>query len=187
MINQLKDVSKITIGLYAKSKPNGQIYYLQGRDFDNYKQLNSSIEPSLEWDTNINNHLLHEGDVIIAAKGFDYFAFTFKNEVSPAVASSMFIVLRKIDSAKVISDFMTWYINHPTTQSYLNASAKGTSIQSINKKTIEELEIPLPDLKTQQLIIDAAQLVKEEKITRERITILKDQLLNQQLLKAIAQ
>lgn len=183
----LKDISRITTGLYAKSQPNGGIYCLQGRDFNVYKQLNSYIEPSLDWDPNIEKHFLNEGDIIIAAKGIDYFAYKFKNEVSPAVASSMFIVLRHIDNTKVLSDFITWYINHPTTQSYLSGAAKGTSIQSINKKTIENMEIPLPSIKKQQLIIEAAHLLKEEIVIKEQITSLKNKLINQQLFKAISQ
>src|SRR5690606_630355 len=134
---------------------------LQGRDFDSYKQLIGSSEPTVLRDANINKHLLKYGDVLVAVKGFDYFAYTYKDEVSPAVASSMFMVLRDIDNSKVLPDFVTWYINHPNTQSYLSASAKGTSIQSINKKTIENIEIPLPSIKKQQTIVEAAQLLKE--------------------------
>lgn len=173
------------MGPYAKSHPEGEVYCLQGRDFNDYKQLSGAIEPTVLKNANIKKHFLNYGDVLVAAKGSDYFAFTYKNEVTPAVASSMFMVLRNIDTSKVVPDFVTWFINHPNTQSYLSAAAKGTSIQSINKKTIETMEIPLPTIKKQQLIIDAAHLVKEERILKAHITNLKDLLISQQLFNAI--
>lgn len=184
---KIKDIGRITSGLYAKSVAGGDVYCLQGRDFNSYRQLIGNVKPTAFKDATIEKHFLDHGDVLIAVKGFDYFAFTYKNEVTPAVASSMFMVLRHIDTSKALPDFVTWYINHPYTQSYLSTAAKGTSIQSINKKTIEHLKIPLPSIKKQHLIVEAALLLKEERAIGEALRILKDKLINQQLYKAITQ
>ncbi len=175
----------MTTGIYSKTYSSGEIYYLQARDFDVFGTLKADLEPSLLVKGNTEKHYLDPGNVLIAAKGFDHFAAVFKGEYAPAVASSIFIVLRNIDQTKVLPDFLAWYINHPQTQKYLNGNAKGTSLPSINKKILSEMEIDLTPIEKQKTIMKVSQLKIKEKRLKNEIEALQETLFNQQLINAL--
>ncbi len=182
---KLKDICEISTGVYVKTERVGDIYYLQARDFNSYNQLKNDLKPEV-LGYNINKkHYLKSGDVIVAAKGVNHFAYTYNQEVSPAVASSMFIVLRQFNKDKVDSGFVTWYINHPKTQRYLDRSSKGSGIPSINKSNIGDLEISIPAIEKQKLILSINNLKIKESQLQAKITVLKNEVLNEQLIKLV--
>lgn len=182
-MQKLNNIASIGSGIYSNTNPEGEVYYLQARDFDAAHQLETAeLEPVLLRDKSIEKHFLKKGDVLVAAKSGDFFAAVYCGEVEPAVASTMFLVLRDIDQDQILSDFLAWYINLPSSQELLQRLSKGSSVQSINKKTLAELEIPLPDLKKQHLIIKISKLQVQEKNLSQQIQILNTQITNQQLL-----
>ncbi|WP_338360074.1 restriction endonuclease subunit S [Yeosuana marina] len=182
---KLQNICHISTGVYVKTERIGDVYYIQARDFDKYLNLELGLKPEIYSGNINNNHYLKSGDIIIAAKGFHHFAFTFKEQVMPAVASSMFIVLRQIDRNKAIPDFITWYINHPKTQTHLSRVSKGSSLPSINKSIIGELEISIPSLEKQELILTISKLRVEESRLKECIEDLKDDLINEKLINIL--
>ena len=185
MIKKVKNICKLSTGVYVKTERVGDVYYLQARDFDAYNQLNFNLKQEV-LSHNINDkHFLRRGDVILAAKGVNHFAFTYSEEVSPAVASSMFIVLRQFDANEVDSGFVTWYLNHPKTQAYLDRSSKGSSMPSISKSIIGELEINLPSIEKQKLILSADKLKIKANQLQDKISELRNEVVNEQLIKLV--
>ena len=63
--------------------------------------------------------------------------------------------------------------------------ARGTSIASISKAVLDELEIFIPDLKTQELILNITQLRNTEKKLKQEIEILREKLIQQLIINAI--
>lgn len=181
----IKDITTITTGIYTKTHSKGSVFYLQARDFDKYKTLKTNLEPNITNANSIKKHLLNKGDVLIAAKGFDNFAVMYNKDVSPAVASSIFIVLRNIDNSIIMPEFLVWFLNHPKTQLLLKKNAKGTSLPSINKKHIGEMEIPIPNIKKQKLIMEVGKLNIQEKQLHSKIQRLKETIINQQLINVL--
>ncbi len=182
---QIKNIATITTGIYTKTHVKGNVFYLQARDFNKYKILKTNLEPNITNSDSVKKHFLNKGDVLIAAKGFDNFAAVHNEEVNPAVASSMFIVLRNIDTSLILPEFIVWYLNHPKTQSLLKKNAKGTSLPSINKKHIGEMEIPVPTIKKQKLIMKVGKLSIKEKQLHNKIQSLKKTIVNQQLINVL--
>jgi len=185
MIIKLKDICKISTGVYVKTDRVGDVYYLQARDFNSYNQLEDDLKPEVLGGNINKKHFLKSGDVIVAAKGVNHFVFTYNKEVTPAVASSMFIVLREFNKEKVDSGFVTWYINHPKTQRYLDRSSKGSGIPSINKSIVGDLEINLPSIDKQRLILSTDKLKIKANQLQEKIAVLKNEVLNEQLIQLV--
>ena len=183
----IKNIAKLTTGVYSKTSSMGDVYYIQGRDFDQYGRLKSNLRPSVIRSNTIEKHILSYGDVLITAKGFDHNAISYKCEVAPAVASSMFILIRDIDQNVVLSDFLVWYLNHPNTQAYLARMAKGTALPAINKKIIGNLEVPIPSLEKQKIIMHIGSLRIREKQLKNDLVAMQETLINQQLLNALNQ
>lgn len=160
------------------------VVYLQSKHFDENGQLNSSLHPDLLADTISEKHLLRPGDVLFAAKGTKNFAAVYENQNTVAVASTSFFVIRLTDN-NVLPEFLAWFLNHPATQKMLKGQALGTSIASISKAVLEELEITVPDNKKQKLILTIYQLRNTEKRLKQQIENLREKQIQQQIINSI--
>lgn len=180
----LKNITTIQTGVFAKPISKGEIVYLQSKHFDENGELSDILYPDLNSDGKIDKHLLRKGDVLFAAKGTRNFAAIYENENISAVASTSFFVIRLIKDY-IIPGYLTWFLNHPNTQILLKGKARGTSIASISKSVLEELEIPVPDIKKQKLILTIYHLRNKEKNIKQQIETLREQQIQQQIINAI--
>lgn len=180
----VKDITRIQTGLFAKPAGIGKLVYLQSKHFDEYGQLHAVLHPDLVTDGISEKHLLKDGDVLFAAKGYKNFAAVFENHNEPAVASTSFFVIRPADK-RVLSQYLAWFLNNPTTQTLLKGQAIGTSIPSISKLVLENLEITVPSIEIQKAILQITQLRNKEKSLKQEIEVLRDKCLNQQLFQAM--
>lgn len=185
MRKQIKSLAKIQSGLYIKAIPDGDAYYLQVKDFDIYGRVVTGLTTMVKLDVNLCNHLLTGGDLLFAAKGTTNFCAVYDPNIGNAFASSSFLVLRTINREIVLPEFLCWFINHPNTMQILKSHAVGTSIPSITKSAVGDLEIDLPTIEIQKTILQVAELQRREielcnKIAQKRI-----ELVNQSLIKLI--
>jgi len=180
----IKSITNIQTGLFAKPAGVGEVVYLQSKNFDEYGQLHSELHPDLVADGISEKHLLKDGDVLFAAKGTKNFAAVFENHNEPSVASTSFFVIRPTDN-KVLPQFLAWFLNNPTTQNLLKGQAIGTSIPSISKQVLENLEITVPDIETQKAILQITKLRNKEKSLKQEIETLREKQIQQQIINAI--
>lgn len=184
MKTALKHITTIQTGVFAKPIQKGEIVYLQSKHFDENGELTEILYPDLNIDSKINKHLLEKGDVLFAAKGTKNFAAWYERDEIPAVASTSFFVIRLQDK-NVLPGYLTWFLNHPSTQQLLKAHARGTSIASISKAVLSELKIPIPDIRKQQLILNIYELRNKEKKLKQQIETLREKEIQQLLINAI--
>lgn len=180
----IKDITNIQTGLFAKPAGIGELVYLQSKHFDEYGQLHSVLHPDLPAEGISEKHLLKDGDVLFAAKGTKNFAAVFENNNEPSVASTSFFVIRPT-SNKVLPKFLAWFLNNHSTQTLLKGQAIGTSIPSISKQVLENLEITIPSIETQLAILQITQLRNKEKSLKQRIEALREKQIQQQIINAI--
>lgn len=180
----LKNIATIQTGVFAKPAHNGDIVYLQARHFDENGLLLGELHPDLMADDISEKHILKIGDVLFAAKGTKNFAAVFEDYNPPSVASTSFFVIRILNEA-VLPQYLAWYLNNPDTQQFLKNLARGTSIASISKAVLDDLEIFIPDLKTQELILKITQLRNTEKGLKQEIEILREKHIHQLIINAI--
>lgn len=164
----LKHITSIQTGVFAKPIQKGEVVYLQAKHFDESGELAEILYPDLDLDSKIGKHLLKKGDVLFAAKGSKNFAAWYENDKMPAVASTSFFVIRLIDN-NVLPGYLTWFLNHPSTQTLLKGQARGSSIASISKAVLSELEIPIPSIQKQELILRIFKLRNRERTLKQQI------------------
>jgi restriction endonuclease S subunit len=123
--------------------------------------------------------------VLFAAKGFKNFATVYEMHNLPAVASTSFFVIRLKDE-NIISGYLAWFMNHPLTQTLLKANAHGTAMASISKVVLQELEISIPSLQTQKIILKISELRKNEKQLTQQLEELKEHQIQHQIFKALS-
>jgi restriction endonuclease S subunit len=122
--------------------------------------------------------------VLFAAKGTKNFAAVFENHNEPSVASTSFFVIRPTDK-KLLPQYLAWVLNSHTTQTLLKGQAIGTSIPSISKQVLENLEIAVPSIETQKAILQITKLRNEEKLLKQKIEVLREKQIQQQIINAI--
>ncbi|MDX2249983.1 MAG: restriction endonuclease subunit S [Bacteroidia bacterium] len=180
----IEHITTIQTGLFAKPAGTGDVVYLQSKHFDENGQLLGEIHADLNADRISEKHLLRQGDVLFAAKGTKNFATVYTKPNKPAVASTSFFVIRLTDK-KVLPEYLAWFLNHPDTQTFIKDNARGTAIPSIRKTVLENLEIPIPSLEKQRVIIRLSDLAKKESTLRIAILQQRKFLIDQQIIKAI--
>jgi restriction endonuclease S subunit len=109
----------------------------------------------------------------------------YKGIIKPAVASSMFIVLRIENTKQLLPEFLAWFVNNPNTQTILSGNAKGTALPSINKDDVGSLEISIPPLKHQESILKIQSLRKQEISIKKQMDDLREQYIQQIILNTI--
>ena len=184
MKNLIKDITHIQTGLFAKPSGIGELVYLQSKHFDEYGQIHAVLHPDLIAEGVSEKHLLKEGDVLFAAKGTKNFAAVFENHQEPSVASTSFFVIRPTDK-KLLPQYLDWVLNSHSTQTLLKGQAIGTSIPSISKQVLENLEITVPGIEIQQAILQITKLRNKEKSLKLEIETLREKQIQQQIINAI--
>jgi len=69
----------------------------------------------------------------------------------------------------------------------LKAQAMGTSIPSISKLVLKELEIPLPSIEKQKSVVSISKLRLQEKTIQSTLESLRDKKIQHQIINAINQ
>lgn len=159
--NKLLHIAQIRFGLYAKPKPKGAIQYLQAKQFDKSGNMVSTSDMFLDEDSKILPHLLIDGDILLAGKGFRIFSWRYNESLGPAVASSIFFVIRP-DKDKVDPDYLTTLLNMKKSLAYFEQLSAGTNINSIRKNELGEFPIPMLPIKQQIKIANLNRLHAEQ-------------------------
>jgi restriction endonuclease S subunit len=182
---KISSIANINSGIYSSAISVGEVYYIQARDFDENRQIVSNLTPVLSYEENLEKHFLQPGDILIVAKGASFLSAVYDGSYSPAVASTVFLVIRITNKDQIDPWYVSWYLNQTSTQIYFLSISRGTSIPSINKKMLSELDIPIPSIEKQKLIIELIGLQHKDKFLNRRITELKDIQMNQIITTAI--
>ena len=180
----IKNIANIQTGLFAKPSGIGELVYLQSKHFDEYGQLHSVLHSDLVAESIPEKHLLKSGDVLFAAKGTKNFATVFEYHNEPSVASTSFFVIRPTNK-KLLPQYLAWVLNSYATQILLKGQAIGTSIPSISKQVLENLEIAIPSIDMQKAILQITKLRNKEKFLKQKIETLKEKQIQQQIINAI--
>lgn len=183
---KIRDIATLQTGLFAKPLAMGEVVYLQSKHFDDQGNLIAKLHPDLSREEISTKHVLRYGDVLFAAKGTKNFAAVYEEHNLPAVASTSFFVIRLFDS-KVLPEYLVWFLNNQSTQVSLKAQAMGTSIPSISKVVLEELEIPVPTIEKQMSVVAISKLRWQEKNILLKLELLRDKKIQTQIINAINQ
>jgi type I restriction enzyme S subunit len=79
------------------------------------------------------------------------------------IAWNLFLI--KLDKTKLYSQYFAHYLNHLSDKNYFDKFLTGGTVKFINKKTMGNIEVPLPPLDVQQKIasiLDAADTLRQK-------------------------
>lgn len=159
---KLNEIASIQFGLYSSDTiEEGDVKYIQAKHFDENIDLLDEIDNFLKFDEKNTSHVLKDGDILFVGKGMRNFAWVYRKEFGQAIASSIFYVIR-VDSSKIIPDFLAALFNSSNYQSLFQQLGAGSSIPSIRKSELEVLFINIPAIDVQNKIVSLRKLHLEE-------------------------
>ncbi len=113
--------------------------------------------------------LLAAGDILFTTRGTRNFALALDGVEGDAVCSPHFFVIRVRDADQVEPQFLAWQINQRPAQEYLQREATGSHILNIRREVIEGLQIAVPPLGTQRMIVALANAARAERAALTRL------------------
>jgi hypothetical protein len=163
---RIADLCEIQTGLTVRGRldPDGAFARpcIQLRDVLDGAAINPTSLQSFDIGQVSDRYTVGPGDVIFKSRGQPNVACTISEAmVEPATVLLPLLILRP-KSHIVTPDYLAWAINHPETQRQLDAEAQGTSLRMISKASLDNIEVPVPDLETQSLILEVASLSARE-------------------------
>ena len=171
MIRQLKDIARVQMGVPFRSRvePEAEgVAVIQMRDLtednrlDNYHNLITTVMSGLS-----DSHLVKHNDLIFRSRGKTTTATIIDVEIGLAVVAAPLLRVR-VTSTHVLPAYLCWFVNQSSAQAFLHSRATGTAMTLIGKSALDDLQVPLPDLETQERIVALADLSnQEQKLMRE--------------------
>lgn len=170
----LANLTQIRLGPYLAPERDGGFAYLQVKNFDDRGELLGPPDTFVDLTRQQHNHALVEGDVLFVGKGYRQFAWAYDLAVGPAVASSIFFVLRPAPR-RLSGAYLAALLNTPASRAFFAQLGAGTNIPSIRKSELEAFEIPLPPLRRQQQIAQLCRLQERSFRLRSQLAAAQDQ------------
>lgn len=180
-IYKLKDVATITSGYSFRTKiqnnPEGDTYVIQMKDINEGKTAIINIPHMIDAKKVDDKHLLLQGDILFMGKGANNFAVCYDVNFKPAIAASAFFVIQPKQDI-VNPKYLCWYINSRRAQSFIESNRAGSYIPNVNKRVLEELEIIIPPIDTQNSIAELSQLITKERNLISKLRDKREQIMN---------
>ena len=108
---------------------------------------------------------LQKNDVVLVSRGMGHGAFrsvVFLSDSSNVIASASLFIIRLLDN-NVLPDYLVVYLNSIEGQNRLLKIGSGSHFQTLPRREFEKLEIPIPPLDKQKMIVDLFENINRQK------------------------
>lgn len=161
---ELSKVASIRIGYTFRGRldavPSGSIAVIQMKDL-----IGDQVDLSDLLRTDMvqpkEHHLARSGDLVFRSRGVTNTCTILSENPGNAVVAAPLFRIRVTDN-RVLPEHLNWYINQPIAQTFLATHSKGTAQKMISKDALEALEIAVPSLERQKVIVELSVLVEKE-------------------------
>jgi restriction endonuclease S subunit len=164
----LKQLAQFQIGYQPRGRiepdPQGVCQIIQIKDLDDQGSLRTEslyrVTPEV---SNYARYNVNQGDVLFLSRGNRNLATPVDVSLVNTIAAGYFFIL-KLNSAIVLPEYLAWYINSTPAQQYIqNVARRGSHMLVVPKSALEDLEVDVPTLRTQQTIVALDKLSKKER------------------------
>lgn len=170
----------IQTGYTARSRVDvaaeGGVPALQLRDLQGEGEFDLGTAPFYALDGKLERYRAGPGDILFRSRGEQNTAIAVADSDAQAAVAIMPLMILRPDSELVDPYYLAWFINQPTSQRHFDACAQGQRLRMIGRPCLENLEVALPDLKTQRLIVEIDRLASRESALLNELAKKKKQL-----------
>lgn len=196
-LKSLGDIAAIRSGFTFRGKieevVKGNAYVLQIKDFRKSQKSSGSdviipsTMPQIHWEAR-GKAVVEPGTVLLPSRG-GYYRSAYMDEGEaelPLIASSQFILIKPFHRY-VVPAFLSWLLNRPRTQQYMEEIAsQGSGISMLSTASAKAIKLQIPSLDTQHKILHLNRLWEQEQQLTQALLDNREAMLQgvfQQLLK----
>lgn len=174
----LKDIATVHMGYSFRSRleseKTGTIAVIQMKDLAENNVVNCENLAYVEIDNFNDNHFVKVGDLIFRSRSLSSTSAILDTDPGPAILSSPLLRIRITDPS-IMPEYLNWYISQLPAQIFLASHARGSTQKMINKESLEMLEIDVPTLERQKIIVDLAALADKEQRVLKQLAVKRKQ------------
>ncbi len=189
MLDELRNIAAVQMGHSFRSRleqvPGGNVAVIQMKDLGDDNRLDGRNLALTEMPEVKEHHRIRQNDLIFRSRGMTNTAVLVDRELKRAVVAAPLLRVR-VNNATVLPGYLCWFINLPASQAFLQSHATGTTMRMIGKKTLDALDVQIPNLKTQQRIIELSRLADKERLLHTRLAQRQRQLVDGILMRAVS-
>lgn len=163
---RLAEICDVQSGYTARAAlrdtPRGGVPAVQLRDLRGEEDFHPSVAPTYLLSPSFDRYWARAGDVLFRSRGDRNTAVVVAPDTDKAAVAILPLIVLRPNRDAVESRYLAWFINQPATQRYFDACSHGSVMRMIPKAAIDDLEVDLPDLPTQKLIVETDTLARIE-------------------------
>lgn len=182
----LKNIADVQAGYSFRTRlesmETGSVAVIQMKDLTDSNQVRCDQLAKIDMNAPKGHHLVRPGDLIFRSRGLTSTSALLLDDPGVAVLAAPLLRIR-ITSGSILPEYLNWYISQPPAQSYFTSCAEGTSLKMISKLSLENLELFVPSLARQKLVIEMASLAAEEQRILKTLTEKRNQYISSKLLQ----
>jgi hypothetical protein len=161
----LKNIADVQAGYSFRgrleSMATGSVDVIQMKDLTSANHVCCDELVKVDMDTPKGHHLVRPGDLIFRSRGLTSNSALLVDDPGIAVLAAPLLRIR-VTSTSVLPEYLNWYISQHPAQSYLTSCSEGTALKMISKQSLENLEVFVPSIARQKLVVKMASLAAEE-------------------------
>lgn len=147
---QLGEAAEIFRGKAVNKKDmNGTIGVMNISNIGQYEISYDSLDKINAEERRVQSYILHEGDVLLPARGTAIRTAVFHEQSYPCIASANVIVIRP-NPKMLNSTFLKIFIDSPIGNGMISSLQQGATVMNISYKDLKLLEVPFPSLEEQE-------------------------------------
>lgn len=167
----LTQLTNLQMGYSFRSRleasKDGAVAVIQMKDLSDDNTVDCDDLMHIDMDNVKERHLAQKGDLVFRSRGLVNTTAILLEDPGHAVIAAPLIRIRVSKPRQILPEYLNWYISQVDAQAYLASRARGSAQKMISKQSLEQLEVVLPSLTTQQHIIELARLgVREQFLLR---------------------
>jgi hypothetical protein len=118
-------------------------------------------------------HYALKDDLIFRSRGVSISSVILEQSLERCVVAAPLYKIRIKDKGRILPEYLNWYLGQGAAQDYFQRRATGTGSLMVSKQNLGLLEVVVPQMKKQKLIVDIVNLSRSQSELSERIESLR--------------
>lgn len=168
MKTMIKNLATVQMGYSFRSRlessVTGEVAVIQMKDLSQDNTVDCSGLMKIDLEKIKNHHLAQKGDLVFRSRGQVTTAAVLVTDPGKAIVTAPLLRIRVNKADTILPEYLNWYINQRDAQIFLTSRAKGSAQKMISKQAIEDLEVYLPSIEQQKIVVELAALASREQV-----------------------
>ena len=163
----LADACTIHSGYTARGRLEatefGGVLAIQLRDISAEGVIHPERLTRVQLEDSADRYFVRAGDVVFRSRGERNTASVLDKRLRERALAVLPLLVLRPKHDVVMPEYLAWAINQPPAQRHFDGAARGTNIRMIPRSSLDDLELDIPDIETQEKIVAIDALAEQER------------------------